>query len=193
MGFDPSQYLVIGISSRALFDLTESNSIFESQGLEAYSQYQLEHEDEVLEPGAAFPLVKAILALNGIVPGKRKSEVVVMSRNSADTSLRIFKSIEHYGLDITRAVLTGGANLSPYLKAFDVDLFLSAHDTDVQNAIDAGVAAGRIYDMPTGGLHGDTSLDQIRIAFDGDAVLFSDESEGIFQEKGLDAFLEHEK
>lgn len=193
MAFDPSQYLVIGISSRALFDLTESNFVFESQGLDAYSQYQLEHEDEILEPGAAFPLVKAILALNNIVPGKRKSEVIIMSRNSADTSLRIFNSIEHYRLDITRAVLSGGADLSAYLKAFDVDLFLSAYESDVQNAIDAGVAAGLIYDLPERDRDSNLPPDQIRIAFDGDAVLFSDESELIYQERGLEAFLEHER
>ncbi len=113
-----------------------------------------------------------------------------MSRNSAETSLRFFNSISHYKLDITRAALTGGGALAPYMKAYGVDLFLSAHEVDVQQATDAGVAAARIYDPPDGV---DVVPDQIRIAFDGDAVLFADESERIFKEHGLDAFLEHER
>lgn len=189
MSYDFSQYLVIGISSRALFDLSEAHSVFEAQGLEAYSQYQLEREDEPLTPGSGFPLIKALLSLNALPPRERKTEVVIMSRNSAETSLRIFNSIQHYGLDISRAALAGGEALAPYLTAYGVDLFLSADETDVQAAIDAGVAAARIYDPPEG--H-QTVPNQIRIAFDGDAVLFSDESERIYQEHGLEAFLAHE-
>ena len=191
MAFDFRQYLVIGISSRALFDLEAENRIFEEQGLEAYSQYQLEHEDDVLEPGVAFPLVNAILQLNQLVPGKRKAEIVVMSRNSADTSLRIFKSISARDLDITRAAFTGGAALAPYLNAFDVDLFLSANEADVQAAVNAGVAAARVYDLPVERV--DAPTQQIRIAFDGDAVLFSEEAENIFQREGLEAFIQHER
>lgn len=190
MAYDFSQYLVIGISSRALFDLNTEHQIFLRDGLEAYAKHQLEHEDETLRPGSGFPLTRAILNLNTLVPGKRKTEVVVMSRNSAETSLRIFNSIGHYGLDITRAALSGGEPLAPYLEAYGVDLFLSADESDVQAAIDAGVPAARIYDPPAG--H-EAVPDQIRIAFDGDAVLFSDESERIYQEQGLEAFLEHER
>ena len=102
MPLDFNNYLVVGISSRALFDLEEENRIYEKEGLEAYSKYQLEHEKDVLKPGAGFQLVKALLKLNTMIPNKRNTEIVVMSRNSADTSLRIFNSIEHYGLDITR-------------------------------------------------------------------------------------------
>lgn len=112
-----------------------------------------------------------------------------MSRNSGDTSLRIFNSIKHYELDITRAALTGGASLAPYLQAYKVDLFLSADENDVQSAVDVGVAAGVIYSPPRQRVE---KTDQIRVAFDGDAVLFSDESERIYQEQGLEAFLEHE-
>lgn len=191
MAFDFRQYLVIGISSRALFNLEAENRIFEEQGLEAYSQHQLEHEDDLLEPGVAFPLVNAILQLNQLVPGKRKAEIVVMSRNSADTSLRISKSIGARGLDITRAAFTGGAALAPYLNAFDVDLFLSANEADVQAAVNAGVAAARVYDLPVERVDGPAQ--QIRIAFDGDAVLFSEEAESIFQRDGLEAFLQHER
>ena len=190
MAFDFRQYLVIGISSRALFDLETENRIYEELGLEAYSKYQLEHEDDVLKPGVSFPLVTAILKLNELMPNTRKAEVVIMSRNNADTSLRIFRSVDHYQLDITRAAFSSGASLASYLHAFDVNLFLSANESDVEAAIDAGVAAGRVYDPPEGKIVAPT--DQIRVAFDGDAVLFSDEAEGIYQNAGLEAFLEHE-
>lgn len=184
--------LVVGISSRALFDLDEENAIFEREGLRAYSLYQLEHEREVLKPGSGFALVKALLKLNELSE-KRRVEVIIMSRNSADTSLRIFSSIEHYGLDITRAVLSGGASLASYLEAFGVDLFLSANEQDVEHAINCGFAAGRIYTNTIDGFDPMKAIEQIRIAFDGDAVLFSDESERIFQEQGLDAFVANEK
>ena len=190
MPFDLSRSLVIGISSRALFDLSAENDIFERDGLAAYSAYQREHEDVILRPGTGFPLTRAILGLNALTSDRRVAEVVVMSRNNADTSLRIFKSIEHYGLDISRAALTSGESLAPYLTAFNVDLFLSASDADVQRAVDAGVAAGQIYAPPEGTA---SSPDQIRIAFDGDAVLFSEDSELIFQNQGLDTFHEHER
>ena len=137
MGLNLKDYLVVGISSRALFDLDEENRIYEEQGLAAYSEYQIAHEDEVLAPGSGFALVKALLNLNTI-SDKRYVEVIIMSRNSADTSLRIFHSIEHYGLDISRAVLSGGSSLSNYLEAFDVDLFLSADSHDVEQAINSG-------------------------------------------------------
>lgn len=190
MAYDISQCLVIGISSRALFDLDEENRIFEEEGLEAYRAYQLEHEEDYLKPGSGFALVKALLSLNEKI-GRRIVEVLIMSRNSADTSLRIFKSIEHYGLDISRAVLTGGAPLSEYLSCFKVDLFLSAHEGDVARSIQDGFAAGLIY---TGFDAADTPKDDvIRIAFDGDAVLFSDEAEQIYQREGLEAFSIHEK
>ena len=108
--------LVIGVSSRALFDLESENKIFEDDGLEAYSQYQIEHENDILKPGTAFPLVKALQKLNA--DGRYLTEILVMSKNSADTSLRIFNSIEHYKLNISRAALVSGASISPYLGAF---------------------------------------------------------------------------
>ena len=189
MPYDLKSPLVIGISSRALFDLEAENRIFEEEGLHAYEEYQVLHEKEVLPKGPAFPLVEAFLRLNELRP-ERLVEVIVMSRNSPNTSLRIFNSIDHYGLDITRAALSGGAPIAPYLKAFETDLFLSAHRTDVQQAIDSGIAAGRIL---AGSLPDSIPTDQIRIAFDGDAVLFSADSEWIYQHRGLDAFSEHER
>lgn len=191
MAYDLTQPLVIGISSRALFDLEEANQVFEKEGLLAYIDYQKAHESEVLAPGPAFPLVQAFLNLNRLQGERRTVEVIVMSRNTADTSLRIFRSIRHYGLDITRAALVGGAEVTPYLKAFRTDLFLSAHAPDVKQAVDSGLAAGMIL---TGGKHtgADKDIRQIRIAFDGDAVLFSAESERVFKQQGLDAFIAHE-
>ena len=190
MSLDLKDKLVVGVSSRALFDLEEENRIFEKEGLEAYSKYQIEHEKDILKPGTAFPLVKALHKLNA--DGKYLTEIIVMSKNSADTSLRIFNSIEHYGLNISRAALVSGASISPYLNAFKTDLFLSANENDVQEAINANIAAGIICSHSGLPIDADGSIDQIRIAFDGDAVIFSDESERIYQAEGLQAFAEHE-
>ncbi|MCZ6579554.1 MAG: 5'-nucleotidase [Gammaproteobacteria bacterium] len=191
MAYDLSNYLVIGVSSRALFDLTVENEIYENNGLEAYCQYQLDHEDDILKPGTGFALINSMLHLNVIDKNTRRIEVVIISRNSADTSLRISNSIDFYNLDITRAAFTSGEPVAKYLNAFDVDLFLSATEEDVQSAVESNVAAGLIYDGPTS--NPQNPLEQIRIAFDGDAVLFSEESEMIYQEQGLEAFIEHEK
>ena len=189
MGLDLSKCLVIGISSRALVDLEKENRIFEEEGLEEYCRHQLEHEDSTLSPGTGFPLVKAILGLNEQLLEGRMVDVIVMSKNSGDTCLRIFRSCEDHNLDVVRGAFTSGASLAPYLEAFDVDLFLSADEKDVQAAADAGVAAGLIETPPD---EVAATVDQIRVAFDGDAVLFSDEAEKIYQEHGLTAFLEHE-
>lgn len=183
--------LVVGISSRALFDLEEENRIYEEMGLDAYSEYQIEHENDILKPGTAFPLVKALHNLN--CGDKQLTEIIIMSKNSADTSLRIFNSIKHYGLDISRAALVGGKSISPYLDTFRTDLFLSANEEDVQEAINSGIAAGIICSHANLPINPSEPIPQIRIAFDGDAVIFSDEAEKIFQEKGLKAFAEHER
>lgn len=183
------QCLVVGISSRALFELDEENEIFKKEGLKEYEKYQIQHENDILKPGSGFALVKALLKLNELQKD-RLVEVIIMSHNSADTSLRIFNSIAHYHLDITRTALSGGESIAPYLHAFAVDLFLSADEKDVQIAINEGVAAGVLY---TDQLYDhQDNIKQIRIAFDGDAVLFSDESEKIYKEKGLEAFVENE-
>ena len=191
MPFDLNDRLVVGISSRALFDLEEANEVFEREGLPAYRKYQREHENDVLRPGTAFPLVKALHNLN--LGDRRLTEVIVMSKNSADTSLRIFNSIEKYGLDISRAALVSGASIAPYLSSFKTDLFLSADEEDVQEAINAGFAAGTICSPTEQPIDPDAPVEQIRIAFDGDAVIFSDESEQIYKEKGIEAFTEHER
>ncbi|MGB5096837.1 MAG: 5'-nucleotidase [Porticoccaceae bacterium] len=181
--------LVIAISSRVLFDLSESHAIFQNQGLDAYARYQIEHEEEVLEPGEAFPLVEKLLRINAQLPPDRGVEVILLSRNSADTGLRIFNSIEHYGLSISRAAFCGGSSPYRYVRAFGCDLFLSTHADDVRNALDQGFAAATL--LPSS--HTPTESDEVRFAFDGDAVLFSDEAERVYQEQGLEAFAASEK
>jgi 5'-nucleotidase len=185
MPTDISHKLVIAISSRALFDLDESNTIYENEGVEKYAEYQIKHENEILQPGIAFPLVQKLLHLN---THGDFVEIILLSRNSADTGLRIFNSIAHYELNITRAAFTSGESPYQYVQAFGSHLFLSANPADVKNAIDAGCAAATILASTTQ----QTDLHELRIAFDGDAVLFSNESEKIFQRDGIDAFTKHE-
>jgi 5'-nucleotidase len=177
--------LVVAISSRALFDLEESNRVFEEQGVNAYYRYQLERESEILAPGIAFPLVKKLLRLNTLAPAQSRVEVILLSRNTADTGLRIMNSIEHHKLDIARAAFTGGENTYPYVPAFDAHLFLSANPVDVRKALDAGHAAATI--LPSN-IAQSVHAEELRIAFDGDAVLFSDEAERVYKREGLDAF-----
>lgn len=193
MAFNLTDKLVVGVSTRALFDLTKESSIFENEGVEAFCSYQIEHEDEILAPGPGFMLVKALLNLNNLPGKKDRVEVIIMSKNSADTSLRIFHSIEHYGLNITRAVLSSGASLTPYLSAFHTDLFLSHNEEDVRGALADGIAAGIIIDEGIGTYDAGGDITQIRIAFDGDAVLFGADSEKIFRKHGLEAFTENER
>lgn len=189
MPYQLNDKLVIGISSRALFDLEYENGIYTEKGLEEYIRYEIEHEDELLKTGTAYSLIKALMNLNNKF-NSNIIEVIVMSRNSPETGLRVFNSIDCMGLGIERACFTGGENIAKYLAAFDVDLFLSKNEQDVQEAIDAGFAAALIYDVPKDYTPDDN---EIRIAFDADAVIFSEESEEIYQKEGLEAFLEHEK
>ena len=130
--------LVVAISSRALFDLDESHAVFENEGIEAYCAYQIKHEDVVLKPGVAFPLVQKFLALNERDPGNPRVEVILLSRNSADTGLRVFNSIQHYKLGITRAAFTRGESTYRYVPAFGAHLFLSSNPDDVRKALAAG-------------------------------------------------------
>lgn len=193
MAYNLENRLVIGVSSRALFDLTAENEIFQSQGVDAYCSYQVEHEKELLKPGNGFKLVEALLNINSLPGQEGRVEVIIMSHNSPDTSLRVFNSIAHYGLNISRAVLASGASLTPYLEAFHTDLYLSADEEDVQAAVNCGIAAGIICCDEIRMPGKQDQISQIRIAFDGDAVLFSDESERIYKEKGLEAFEENER
>jgi 5'-nucleotidase len=183
--------LIVAISSRALFDLSESHTIYETAGVEAYQRHQVEHENDLLQPGVAFDLTRKLLRLND--GGHQHVEVVLLSRNSADTGLRIFNAISHYRLGITRAVFTSGRDTSRYVPALGSHLFLSADPEDVRHALESGHAAATI--VPKRGELGtdSNSDDELRIAFDGDAVLFSDEAERVFQSHGLDAFSQSEQ
>ena len=179
--------LVVAISSRALFDLDESHQVFEAKGEEEYSRYQISQEGVPLLPGVAFSIVRKLLALN-TDPSRPRVEVVLVSRNSADTGLRVFNSIRHHGLDISRAAFTRGEPPYRYIASFGAHLFLSANPEDVRGALDAGIAAATI--LPSGSE--EFRSGQLRIAFDGDAVIFSDEAERIYVEGGLDAFNQNE-
>lgn len=189
--------LVIAISSRALFDMAESHRVYEEEGVDAYCRYQIEHEDDALAPGVAFSLTRKLLALN---EGQNTTqvEVILLSRNSADTGLRIFNSIEHYGLGITRAAFTNGSSPWRYVPPFGAHLFLSADPDDVVQALDLGYAAatilpaqGRFDSVGDDGESG--KLDQLRIAFDGDAVLFADVAERVYRSEGLTGFAASER
>lgn len=181
--------LVVAISSRALFDLSDSHTVYQTQGLDAFQEYQIAHEDDVLAPGDAFPLVQKLLAINELEQGRGRVEVILLSRNSSDTGLRVFNSIQHYALPITRAAFAGGQSPHRYVPAFGAHLFLSTDPQDVRRVLDDGFAAATI--LSGGTLNQTDSV--LRIAFDGDAVLFSDESEQVFQRAGLEAFAANEK
>lgn len=180
---DFKEKLIVAISSRALFNLDDSHQIYREQGLEAYETYQRAHEDDVLQPGDAFPLVKKLLTLNERLEQPRV-EVILLSRNSSDTGLRVFNSIKHYGLPIERAAFAGGQSPHRYVPAFGAHLFLSTNPDDVRLSLENGFAAANIL---SGGTHHSQDA-TLRIAFDGDAVLFSDQAERVYQEQGLDAF-----
>jgi len=181
--------LVIAISSTALFDMRESHKVYEEQGVAAYADYQRQHEDVVLEPGEAFPLASKLLRINEKLGGEPQVEIILLSRNSADTGLRVFNSIAHHKLNISRAAFSGGDSPYRYVSAFACHLFLSTNAADVRNALDNGMAAATLLSSQGGS----NDSDELRFAFDGDAVLFSDASERIFKEQGLDAFTENEK
>ena len=178
--------LTVAVSSSALFDLAESDSIYQNEGLEAYRRYQIQHEEQVLEPGEGFLLVKKLLSLNDQL-GDSPVEVILLSRNSADTGLRVFNSIEAHKLNITRAAFCSGDSPYKYIRAFGSDLFLSTNAEDVRQALDQQVAAATLIGSTVAENRRRFS-NQLKIAFDGDSVLFSDEAERVFQESGLDAF-----
>ena len=181
--------LVIALSSTALFDMRESHSVYENEGVAAYAEYQRQREDDILPPGEAFPLATKLLRINEKLGGDPRVEIILLSRNSADTGLRVFNSIAHYGLNITRAAFSGGNSPYRYVSAFACHLFLSTHADDVRSALDNGMAAATLLPSQSG----PSESDELRFAFDGDAVLFSDASERIFKERGLDAFTANEK
>ena len=189
MAYDLTGRLVIGLSSSALFDLDESDKVFKEQGEQAYRDYQRENQDIPLITGVAYPFIRRLLKLNEI-SDEPLVEVILLSRNDPDTGLRVMNSIEHYELSITRAVFLQGQSAYKYIPAFDIELFLSANEGDVKQAVDAGFPAGQI-------LHGNISDDiedmQLRIAFDFDGVLIDDEAETVYKKSNeLGDFHSHE-
>jgi 5'-nucleotidase len=181
--------LVVAITSRALFDFEDENRIFEASDDRAYMQLQLERLDTPARPGVAFSLVNKLLAFNGGSEPQRV-EVVILSRNDPVSGMRVFRSCRHYGLPIERGVFTRGQSPWRYLRPLGAHLFLSANEADVRQALDNGVPAARVY--PHSARASDAHPFEVRIAFDGDAVVFSDEAERVFQRDGLAAFQSHE-
>ena len=181
--------LVVAISSRALFDFEEENLVFEQSDDRAYMKLQLERLEEPAKPGVAFSLVKKLLAFNDA--STQRVEVVILSRNDPVSGMRVFRSAQHYGLPIQRGSFTRGQSPWRYLKPLNANLFLSTHLSDVRAALDAGVPAAQVY--PHSAHASEAHPHEVRIAFDGDAVLFSDEAERVFQSEGLSAFQAHER
>lgn len=182
--------LVVAISSRALFDFEEENQVFEAEDDRAYMQLQLQRLEQAARPGVAFSLVNKLLAFNQGAVSPRV-EVVILSRNDPVSGMRVFRSCQYYGLPIQRGVFTRGESPWRYLKPLNANLFLSTNEADVRSALDAGVPAARVY--PHSARASSAHPHEVRIAFDGDAVLFSDEAEQVFQSAGLDAFQAHER
>ena len=180
--------LVVAISSRALFDFEDENTVFERDGEDAYIALQFARLDTPARHGVAFPLVQKLLAFN--TPGAQRVEVVILSKNDPVSGLRVFRSAARAGLALERGVFTRGRNPYRYLDSLKANLFLSASEQDVMSALDAKVPAALVY--PDSAQAASRHADEVRIAFDGDAVLFSDEAERVYQKDGLDAFTRHE-
>ena len=178
------QKLVVAVASSALFDLSLSHKVYHEQGVEEYRKYQEAHINHTLERGVAFPFIRRLLRLNSVFSQEQPVEVVLLSRNSPETGLRVFRSIQHYGLEITRAGFFSGSSPYPYLPAFNATLFLSANAEDVQAACKEGYAAGRVLDAKME----DDDDDELRIAFDFDGVIANDDAEKVYQEEGMEAF-----
>jgi 5'-nucleotidase len=182
--------LVVAVSSSAVFAMHDANTVFDSEGVEAYRRYQLARLDEPFERGVAFPFIRRLLRLNALYPEQRPVEVVVLSRNSADTGQRFFRSCQHYGLEITRGAFLAGQSPHPYIGAFNASLFMSAHRGDVVDATIQGFPAGLV--LPTKQDDDDTDH-ELRIAFDFDGVLANDEAERVYARRDhLGDFHEHE-
>ncbi len=189
MPFAIESKLVIAVASSALFDLTEADRVFRTGGIDAYRRHQHEHEGDILKPGCAFPFIRRLLTLNGAAPDDQPVEVVLLSRNDADTGLRVFNSIEHYGLGISRAAFTRGRSPHSYIPAFNASLFLSGDPADVACAIAQGQPAGTVIHSPFLDDPHDTEL---RVGFDFDGVLVDDEAQQVYDREGIDQFLASE-
>lgn len=185
MAYPIDNKLVIAVASSALFDLTDSDRVYREHGVEEYRRFQREHENDTLNPGVAYPLIKRLLALNGSAEDDKPIEVILLSRNDPDTGLRVFKSIQHHGLDISRAAFVSGTTPFRYLDAFNAALFLSGNAGDIREAVMRGAPAGQV--IPTEFVD-DAADSALRIAFDFDGILADDSAEAVFKSSGLAAF-----
>lgn len=191
MALNLDNMLVVGIASSALFDLSESDQVFRTQGEQAYRAYQDANLDNTLRPGVAFEFIRRLLALNDITPDRQLVEVIVLSRNDPFTGLRVMRSVDEHQLPITRSIFNQGASPFRYVEALNMSLFLSANDRDVREANDQGLPAGRVLGSSSPQQDGDDR--SLRIAFDFDGVIADDESERRYQSEGIDAFRAHER
>ncbi len=189
MPFAIESKLVIAVASSALFDLAEADRVFRTEGIDAYRRYQHEHEGDILKPGCAFPFIRRLLSLNGEREDDQPVEVVLLSRNDADTGLRVFNSIEHHRLGISRAAFTRGRSPHSYIGAFNASLFLSGDPADVARAIAQGQPAGTVIHAP---FLDDPDDRELRIGFDFDGVLVDDEAQQVYDREGIDRFLASE-
>ncbi|GHU69079.1 5'-nucleotidase [Spirochaetia bacterium] len=182
--------LVVGISTTALFDLEKEDEIFRKDGINSFKKYEYENKNKLISKGLAFPFIKRFLNINNVFKEQQPVEVVLLSKNSADSGIRIFNSIKHYSLNITRAAFTAGKNPSDYIPAFNISLFLSTNKNDVDDAISKNYPAGVLLKSK---VHDDEKDMELRVAFDFDGVLVDDSSEAINQKDGLELFMEHEE
>ncbi len=190
MAYPIDKKLVVGISSNALFDLTKEDNLFKEKGLDAYRQYQNDNKGEVLPKGVAFPFIKRFLQINDVYKEEQPVEVVLLSRNSPETGIRVFNSIKEYKLNITRAAFMSGGSAVNYIPAFNISLFLSTNENDVKNAITLNLPAGRI--LQTEVIDDEIDSFELRVAFDFDGVVANDEAEKIYKEKGMVEYHEYE-
>lgn len=192
MAYPIEKKFVIAVSSSALFNLMESDSIFKAQGEKAYREYQEKNIDNPFEKGVAFPFIKRLLSLNDSFPSEMPIEVVLFSKNSPETGLRAFRSIKHYGLNISRACFSSGKSNFQYLPGFNATLFLSANESDTRKALEAGYAAGTVLNKTI--VDDDESDKELRIGFDFDGVIADDTAETFYQENNGDmkSYFQHE-
>ncbi len=189
MPYPIQKKLVVGISSNALFDLKKEDDIFINEGLGAYRKYQVEHREDFLKEGIAFPFISRFLNINDVYSDEKPVEVVLLSKNSPETGVRIFNSIKHYKLDISRAAFMSGKTAYEYIPAFNISLFLATDEKDVQLAMGAGYGAGRIIRTE---IVDDSHIKELRVAFDFDGVIADDEAETIYKEQGIKKYYEYE-
>lgn len=190
MAYPLEDKLVVAVASSALFNLSDSDRVFHEKGLEAYIAYQQKNLNKKLRPGVAFPFIKRLLAINALLPDVKPIEVVLLSKNNADTGMRVFRSISSHHLDITRAAFLSGSSPSKYISAYNASLFLSGNEEDVKEAMKAGCPAGYVLDSK---FIDDDKTGQLRIAFDFDGVIAGDESEVVFKKEGIEKYFEYEE